>query len=408
LISDFAILRLAAILGRTPDSARHYVGCIVELAHRLPQLWAKVQEGRVPVWKALRVADPTRSLNPQAVAYVDRHLAPFAAGCSWAQIDRLIDEALTRDQPDEAEERRRRAADTRRFDIHLDSAGTEGTVAVDGTLDIADALDLEQAVADKARELAALGCDATRDVRRSMALGEIARDQLALDLATGEIRGGDEAVVSRLGRGRPHTSTTGTSGTGRGVELFVHLTDTTLTGGGDNLGRLQNLQVPVTAEQIREWCNTAGRVLVRPVLDLAGCEPVDCYEIPDRHRRLVQQRDHHCVAPYCHKRAEVCDVDHVCPYGIGGPTCPCNLASLCRGHHRAKTHDGWQYEVIVPGVYLWTLPTGHRYLVTPAGTRPLGGLGPIAPGLDTPSASASGYSTNDKRDSTNDTLPPDQ
>jgi hypothetical protein len=189
------------------------------------------------------------------------------------------------------------------------------------------------------------------------------------------------------------------------VELFVHLTDTTLTSVSENVGRLQNLQVPVTAEQIREWCNTAGRVLVRPVLDLTGCEPVDSYEIPDRHRRLVQQRDHHCVAPYCHKRSEACDVDHVCPYGTGGPTCPCNLASLCRGHHRAKTHDRWDYEVIVPGVYLWTLPTGCRYLVTPAGTRGLDGPAPLTAGgtdgLDTPSASASGYSTNDK-------LPPDQ
>ena len=58
--------------------------------------------------------------------------------------------------------------------------------------------------------------------------------------------------------------------------------------------------------------------------------------------------------------------------------------------------------------------TGHRYLVTPAGTRALDGPRPITEGLDTPSASASdystndkehasGYSTNDKAGSTNDT-----
>ena len=37
LISDFAVMELSALLGRSLDSGRNYVGQVVELAHRLPQ-----------------------------------------------------------------------------------------------------------------------------------------------------------------------------------------------------------------------------------------------------------------------------------------------------------------------------------------------------------------------------------
>ena len=49
-------------------------------------------------------------------------------------------------------------------------------------------------------------------------------------------------------------------------------------------------------------------------------------------------------------------------------TCPCNLAPLCRHHHRLKTVAGWRYLMLAPGIYLWTDPFGLRYLRTPDGT----------------------------------------
>ncbi len=64
LISDFAVMALAALLGRSLDSGRNYVGQVVELAHRLPNTWTRVLEGAVPVWKALRITDHTRILPP--------------------------------------------------------------------------------------------------------------------------------------------------------------------------------------------------------------------------------------------------------------------------------------------------------------------------------------------------------
>src|SRR5215210_922826 len=52
LISDFAVMELSALLGRSLDSGRNYVGQVVELTYRLPKTWGRVLDGQVPVWKA--------------------------------------------------------------------------------------------------------------------------------------------------------------------------------------------------------------------------------------------------------------------------------------------------------------------------------------------------------------------
>ena len=113
-------------------------------------------------------------------------------------------------------------------------------------------------------------------------------------------------------------------------------------------------------------------MIVRPVIDLAGHQPVDSYEIPDRIAPAGQLRDHHCVFPHCTKPAERCDLDHIEPHADGGATCPCNLAPLCRGHHRLKTAGRASYRMLTPGTYHWTLPSG-TYLVDPTGTHQLTG-----------------------------------
>ena len=192
VISDFAVMQLSAVLGRTLDSGRSYVGQVVELAHRLPKLWQRVLAGRVPVWKALRVADHTRTLPVEAAAFVDRQLALLASGMTWAQVDRLVAEALMRYDPAAAEEKRREAAEQRHFDIDLTHVGPDGLAHVTGTLDAADALDLDAAIARRAKLLGQLGSEESLDVRRSIAAGELARQDLSLDLEvvdeeTGEI-----------------------------------------------------------------------------------------------------------------------------------------------------------------------------------------------------------------------------
>src|SRR5215207_9753024 len=355
LISDFAVMELSALLGRSLDSGRNYVGQVIELAHRLPRLWARLLDGEVAVWKALRIADHTRLLPADAASFVDAQLAPYVHGCSWAQVDRLIDEALVRFDPAAFEERRRAAADHRHVDLGLDQVDATGIAHGSTALDAADALDLEQAVARRARLAGQLGDTDPLDVRRAKALGELAREDLILDLQVAD----------------PETGEITRTVPGRRTELILHLSATDQT-----VGRFGNTRTPISVEQIKQWLSLANTsVIVRPVIDLAGDQAVDSYEIPDRIRFQVSERDHHCGFPYCTRPVESCDLDHIEPYtdsGGGGQTSAHNLCPGCGGHHRMKTAGKASYRMLKPD----TLPSG-TYLVDPTGTQPL--TGPTAP-----------------------------
>jgi hypothetical protein len=80
---------------------------------------------------------------------------------------------------------------------------------------------------------------------------------------------------------------------------------------------------------------------------------------------LVKARNTTCTAPGCGRRAASCDLDHTDPHHQGGRTCECNLAPLCRHHHRCKQAEGWWLEQPEPGVLVWHTPAGRTYTTTP-------------------------------------------
>ncbi|MDP2773279.1 MAG: hypothetical protein Q8O61_06945, partial [Nocardioides sp.] len=247
------------------------------------------------------------------------------------------------EDPEAAEKARRQDADGRCFDIHKHAVTPAGTVPVSGTLDLPDALDLENALSQRAAELKDLGSQESLNVRRAQALGDLARGQSTLDYDT----------PTR--------------------QIVVHLHGDTVFGNPNaNVGRCDNTRSPLLAETIREWCgNPDATIIVKPVRDLSDHIHVGAYEVPDRLKEQDALVDHHCVFPWCTKPARGCDIDHAVPYGEGGPTCSCNTAPECRGHHRLKTHGGWTCEVLGRGTYLWRSPHGHLYLRDHTGTQAL-------------------------------------
>jgi len=82
-------------------------------------------------------------------------------------------------------------------------------------------------------------------------------------------------------------------------------------------------------------------------------------------RHLVAARHATCTAPGCGQPATSCDLDHITPWHHGGPTCPCNLAPLCRHHHRMKQAQGWWLTQPEPGVLRWRTPAGRTHTTTP-------------------------------------------
>ncbi len=369
LVAEFSVAEFAAAVGMGPEAGKRYVGQAVECRYRLPKVWKRVVSGDLPAWKARRVAAETMWLSVEATAYVDKHVAPVAHKIAPAQLDRLVAEAVARFMPEQAEEDRRRAWDQRHATIHYATTGIAGTCQVTGELDLADAIDLDNALATDAQTQADLGSTLTLDQRRSVALGNIARRDLAHNFTAAAKPSQTQAGAPAEKPRRP-----------RHMVLYTHLTDAALTGSskeGSTVGRVENTRTPVLVETIRQWCgHPDARIVVKPVRDLAEHVHVEAYEIDDRISEPVALRDHTCVFPWCTRPARklkpdehAADCDHNFPYAEGGATCTCQIAPLCRHHHRLKTHGRWRYLILHPGCYLWTSPHDYHYLRDHTGTR---------------------------------------
>ena len=89
------------------------------------------------------------------------------------------------------------------------------------------------------------------------------------------------------------------------------------------------------------------------------------YEPSRRLQDLIRARTATCSAPGCRRPAARCDLDHTIAFDHGGRSCECNLAPLCRHHHRCKQAQGWRLEQISPGIMRWTTPAGRRYITRP-------------------------------------------
>jgi Domain of unknown function (DUF222) len=116
---------------------------------------------------------------------------------------------------------------------------------------------------------------------------------------------------------------------------------------------------------VTEWL--AGIAVSR--LETGDCRHLresPSYRPPPRLRHLVTIRQPTCSFPGCRRPAIRCDEDHTLPYDQGGRTCECNLAPLCRRHHRAKQARGWQLTQPEPGTMVWITPSGRSYATGPA------------------------------------------
>ncbi|MFT3871178.1 MAG: HNH endonuclease signature motif containing protein [Nocardioides sp.] len=371
-IAEHAVAEFATVLGVSTDAGRALVGQALELAYRLPETWKGVQALSIPAWVGRRVADHTIALSQEAAGFVDRQVAAVAGKIGPVQLDRLITEARARFMAETLPADEYDCPDRRHVSIDADRVSFDGTVEIRAEVDLPDALDLDQALAVTAGQLKNLGSIESLDARRAAALGEIARNQLALTYPT-DPTGRAEPTADALDEAQPvgtraETPTRRPGRQSRPVTLFLHLSDEAVASAG-GVGRCENTRTPISIEAIRDWCGNPDTVVtIRPVLDLEDHVHVEAYEVPDRLQAQVDQRDLTCVFPWCTRPARGCDHDHVIPHAGGGTTCSCNLAALCRRHHRLKTHTPWRYVMPEPGLYVWTSPHGYVFLRDHTGT----------------------------------------
>jgi hypothetical protein len=359
MVEEFAVCELAAVLGMSEPAARGLVGQSLELRDRLPRLWGRVMEGRLPAWRGRAIARETIPLSAAAAAYVDAQLAPFAHKLGLGRVIAAVQAAALRFDPELAAERSRKAAERR--GVWVDDE-LEGTSSIHAIVDTLDAAAFDAALSTVARTLGNLGDPDSYDVRRARAIGVLADPQGALDLAQDRT-----------------TPTGGTTRRTTGLHIHLHTAAVDATAAAlDPVARVDG-SGPRPVEAVRRWIAglaPAARVTITPVVDLNDWVSVDAYEAPKALQDQVDERDLCCAFPWCGRKGRK-DRDHIeeyVPPDCGGPpgqTNTRNLASLCRFHHRVKTHSAWVYRREPNNSLTWTSPLGLRYRVDGTGTTRL-------------------------------------
>lgn len=406
-VCEFAPAELGAELGMSVYAATSLIADALDLRHRLPAVWAKMQAGDLRPWMGRRTAELSRHLPLAAVGLVDARVARYGCSLTWGRLGKVVQAAVVEADPGLADA----AAADRRADhgVWLSRSTELGTRAATIVADARDLLWFDASIDRIADGIRLLGDSGTKDARRAKAVGILADPQRTLalytDVAVTAARiqptdlphdvtaepGPDSAEVEPASDPAPAPATGPVTGAGPGTgctcrtrrpvdprppaTLYIHLSRDALTGTGPAVARVEDIG-PVTASQAKQWLRDC-HVTVKPVIDLAGVTPVDSYEIPDRIREAVHLLTPADVFPYATSTRRGIDLDHTdryVPPDDGGPpdqTRLGNLGPLTRRHHRIKTHSRWHLQQPYPGIYLWRSPHGRYYLVDHTGTHKL-------------------------------------
>src|SRR5689334_11166360 len=175
-VDEYCLAELSAALHTSHGAARALTEDGLELRERLPILWDRIHAGKVPAWKARKVAQQTHSLSDEAADWVDRNVSRFAHKLSPGAIKKAVDAAILKYDPDRAAAEAEEASDRRGVwfdfehggaDLALEDARPDGTMRFEGIVSLTDGLAFRDALTTKATELEILGDTSSEPVRLS-------------------------------------------------------------------------------------------------------------------------------------------------------------------------------------------------------------------------------------------------
>lgn len=329
---EFCVDEVAAALVLTPRSADFHMALAFQLAD-LPVVAEALRTGEIDVARARILCQNTSHLEPAEAISVVTSLIDEAAHLTTGQLARRLRRRILDQDPDTAKDRYESALEKRHLDAYPNPDGTGDLLArhlpPDRIAAIMSRLD------EQARRI-------SKDDDRTL---DQIRADLFLDLLEGR---------TRVDNGR-----------GGHVELRIDLE--TLMGLNDRAATIPGWG-PVIADIARGIAD-APHSQWRVVATENG-DPVATTVTRRRPgaalRRLVEAQSRTCVFPGCSKPATRSHLDHVLAHALGGLTIDRNLAPGCAHHHlRSKHRAGWRLQRPSPGVYHWTSPRGHEYVVRP-------------------------------------------
>ena len=380
-VSEFFADELAMVRGTSPQAAGTLLDRSLVLVHQLPDTCAALADSVIDEPRAAAIAKALGGqgepfggrVDPGVVAQVE------AQALAWAvarETPRRLQErvAAALIALDEAAADRRRKKHERNTDVVVRSL-PDGMAELTATLPAPVAAACRETVDGYARMAKADGDERPIGQLRAEIMADLvlrpwdtSREPVTAHLhvlaplpAAGDTASGEAATVD----GAPITA-------GQLRELLEQL-DALCPGGlqapiGGSLGidltdpATGELRATVTRPELERLVR-AGAVLDRP-------PPIDRYEPTPAQQRFVKARDRTCRHPGCRRPARWTDADHVVAHADGGETDCANLCSLCRRHHRLKTHaPGWRFVMDDDGTLHVTTPSGVTRTTRPPGLR---------------------------------------
>jgi hypothetical protein len=394
---------LAAELTLTGRSATRLLDVATGL-RRLPEVHDALLNGAIDWARACVFVDEVSALDDAAAQLIAERLADLAAGWTTGQLRAALARAVLAADPAAAERRKAAARKDARVETWREPSGN--AVLAGRELTPADVIAADAQLTADADWLRGNGMLGTQSELRAAAyLARLSGRELTALLPQSSADATDDDVSDRssaeagrgsgrAGLGRPQT---------RAGSLHLTMPLAALAGLSESPGEVagygladaatcRDLAAWLGSDSATRWCLTvtgpdgtalahacarrgpaAGQPVIRWAADLRArlqaLERGTCgharasagYVPPARLRHLVRVRQRTCSFRGCRRPALRCDLDHTVPFEAGGPTCECNLAPLCRRHHRAKQVPGWRLCQDQPGVMTWRLPSGRVY-----------------------------------------------
>jgi hypothetical protein len=419
--TDFAADEIAAAFRLTWLSAAGEIEYARTVARRLPVTFAALAAGKLHPVHVKIIEDATSPLSDEDAAIADEILAAAAQAKTYGELRRTATRLVLRLDPEAVRRRKEKARREARVRSFREESGNAGITGRE--LPSVEVLASMQHVEDRARALREAGVPGTWEELKVRATLDLLQERDSRP-APDEPSAGAGGDVGGSGPEASDPHGPGTGGPSVGAMITITVPHTALAGDTGSLGEVagfgildhadtRDLVAAAARNPATRWCVTVlnldgtaaahgcgagprpwppgprgqgppgqgppGPMTLRGLQEFLKIKklipvirgPCDHARAEDRYRpsrtlqHLVRARNTTCTATGCGRRAARCDLDHTDPWYQGGRTCECNLAPLCRHHHRCKQAQGWQLEQPEPGVLVWHTPAGRTYTTTP-------------------------------------------